>query len=78
MPLHVQGQVIGAGEGALAQVTLERPVARVLAEVTRELVRASELPAASLPAAVVWFLSCRDETKTKEGGRERRISDVTV
>lgn len=59
MPLHVQGEVVGPGEGPFTQVTLERPVSGVLPEVTRELIGTSELPAATLPAAVVWFLSCK-------------------
>lgn len=33
--LHVKRQVIGPGEGALAQVALEGSMARVLPEVTR-------------------------------------------
>lgn len=55
--LHMQSQVVGAGEGALAQVALERPVTGVLAEMTRQLIRAGELPSASLPVAVVRFLT---------------------
>lgn len=58
VPLHVQGEVVGAGEGPLTQVTLERPVSGVLPEVTRELIGTRKLPAAALPAAVVRFLSC--------------------
>lgn len=58
MPLHVKRQVIGPGESALAQVALEGSVARVLPEMTRELVGAGELPAAALPAAVVGLLTC--------------------
>lgn len=57
VPLHVQGEVVGAGEGAFAQVTLEGAVPGVLPEVTCELVRTRKFPAASFPAAVVWFLS---------------------
>lgn len=38
MPLHVQRQVVRAREGTVAQVALERPVARVLAVVAREFV----------------------------------------
>lgn len=53
VPLHVQSQVVRAGEGALAQVALEGPVSGVLPEVARELVGAGELPAAALPVAVV-------------------------
>lgn len=58
VPLHVQGEVVGAGEGAFTQVTLEWAVPGVLPEVTCKLVGTSEFPAAALPAAVVWFLSC--------------------
>ena len=56
----MQSQVVRAGERPLAQVALERPVARVLAEVAREFVGAGELPAAALPAAVVRLLTYRD------------------
>lgn len=38
VPLHVQRQVVRAREGTVAQVALERPVARVLAVVAREFV----------------------------------------
>lgn len=38
VPLHVQRQVVGAREGAVTQVALEGPVARVLAVVARELI----------------------------------------
>lgn len=60
VPLHVQRQVVGAREGAVAEVALERPVARVLAVVAREFVRARELPAAAVPVAVVGLLACRE------------------
>ncbi len=63
MPLHVKRQVVGPGEGPLAQVTLERPLSGVLPEVTRELVGASELPATPFPGAVVWFFSCEHKTE---------------
>lgn len=59
VPLHVQRQVVGAREGAVAKVALERPVARVLAVVAREFVRARELPAAAVPVAVVGLLAWR-------------------
>ena len=68
MSLHVQSQVVGAGERPLAQVTLERTVARVLAEVTREFVGAGELPAAAFPAAVVRLLTCRGQRERERGG----------
>ena len=57
MSLHVQGQVVGPGEGSLTQVTLEGTVTSVFAEVAGQLVGASELPAATFPAAVVGFLT---------------------
>lgn len=38
MPLHVKSQVVRAGEGTLAKVTLERPVSGVLPEMTGQLV----------------------------------------
>lgn len=49
--------MVGAGEGALAQVALEGSVAGVLAEVTCELVGAGKLPAAAFPVAVVRLLT---------------------
>ena len=54
---HVQRQVVGAREGSLAQLALERPVAGVLAVVARQLVGAGELPAAALPRALVRLLA---------------------
>lgn len=58
VPLLVQRQVVGAREGALALVTLERLLARVLAVVARQLVGPSELPRAALPVAHVRLLAC--------------------
>lgn len=57
--LHVKCEVVRPGEGPLAQVALEGPVARVLAVMTREFVRACELPPAALPAAVVGLFTCK-------------------
>lgn len=57
MALHVQCQVVRARESSLAEPALERPVASVLAVVASQLVRAGELPAASLPAALVRLLA---------------------
>lgn len=57
MSLHVQREVVASGEGALAQVALERSVAGMFTVVPRQLVRPGELPAASLPRAVVGFLA---------------------
>ena len=55
---HVQGQVIGSGEGPFAQLTLERPVARVFAVVASQFVAAREFPSAIFPGALVRFFTC--------------------
>lgn len=67
MPLHVQRQVVGPREGALAQVALEGLLARVLAEVARQLVGPRELPRAALPRALVRLLACKHK-KGKHSG----------
>lgn len=69
MPLHVQSQVVRPGEGPVAEVALEGPVARVLAIVTGELIGASELPAAAFPVAVVGLFTClgKSESRTQHG-----------
>lgn len=71
MALLVQRQVVGPGEAPLAVGTLERLHARVLAEVSGQLVGARELPRAALPHALVGFLTC------KRGKRKERdaVSD---
>lgn len=53
----MQRQVVGSGEAALTVGTLERLHARVLAEVSCELVGARKLPCAALPHALVGFLT---------------------
>lgn len=57
MTLHVECQVVRARERPLAESALERPVAGMLAVVASQLVRASELPATALPAALVRLLA---------------------
>ena len=57
MALHMQREVVGARERPLAEPALERPVAGMLTVVASQLVRAGELPAAALPAALVRFLA---------------------
>lgn len=57
VPLHVQSEVVGAGEAAAAHGTLERLSARVFAEVARELIRTSESPVTPFPCAPVWLLT---------------------
>ena len=51
--LHVQGEVVAAGEAAFADLALERFGARVLPDVTGEFIRASESPQAVLVSARV-------------------------
>lgn len=73
--LHVKCEVVRPGECPLAQVALEGPVSGVLAVMTREFVRACELPPAAFPAAVVGLLTC--EHKKAKGlwhrAKERRL-----
>lgn len=57
MSFHVQREVVGPGEGSVAFLALERPVARVLPVMPRELVRTGELPATSLPVTVIRLFS---------------------
>lgn len=76
--LHVKCEVVRPGECPLAQVALEGPVSGVLAVMTREFVRACELPPAAFPAAVVGLLTC--EHKEGKGllhrAKERRLLDA--
>lgn len=57
--LHVQGQVVRAGECPLTEMALEGSVSRVFPVVAGKLVGAGELPAASLPGTVVWLFTCK-------------------
>lgn len=54
--LQVKGQVVGTSKCTLTVRTLERLHSRVLAHVPGKLVRASELPVAAFPVALVRFL----------------------
>lgn len=72
VPLHVQRQVVGAGERPVAQVALEGPVARVLAVVAGELVGAGELPSAAVPVAVVGLLTCGETAQSVTQRRSLR------
>lgn len=56
--LHVQRQVVGAGEAAVAHPALERLGARVLPVVAGQLVRPGEPPVAAVPVALVGLLTC--------------------
>ena len=57
--LHMQGEVVAAGETALADVAFEGFGARVLPDVTRELIRARESPQTVLVSASVRLLTWR-------------------
>lgn len=58
MPLHVEGQVIGAGEAPVADGALEGLGPRVLPIVARQFIRAGEPPVAAFPRALVGLLTC--------------------
>ena len=57
MSLHVQRQVVRPAESSLAQLALERSVARVLPLVSRQLVAAGKPPSTALPVTHVRLLS---------------------
>lgn len=55
--LHVQRQVVGAGEAAVAHHALERLGTRVLPVVAGQLIRPGKPPVAALPGALVGLLA---------------------
>ena len=55
--LHMKAEVIATCKCALAELTLERTFTGVFAVVAGEFIRTSELPSATLPAAVVRLLA---------------------
>lgn len=55
--LHVQCEMVGPGEGTLAEVTLKGSMSGVLSEMAGQLVRAGELPTATFPTAVIRLLT---------------------
>lgn len=57
VPLHVEGEVVGPGEAAVALAALEGLDARVLPQVPRQLVRPREPPLAAVPGAPVRLLT---------------------
>jgi len=63
--LEVEGEVVGAGEGAAARPTAERLVAGVLAVVTTQLVGAREPPLAAVPLAPERTLAYTTHTHTR-------------
>lgn len=71
--LHVQRQVVGAGEAAVAHPALERLGTRVLPVVAGQLVRPRKPPVAALPGALVGLLTCKEETREGEGLPQDRV-----
>lgn len=71
--LHVQRQVVGAGEAAVAHPALERLGTRVLPVVAGQLVRPRKPPVAALPGALVGLLTCKEETRGGEGLPQNRV-----
>lgn len=69
----MQGQVVGAGEAAVAVRAAEGFDACVLAEVPRQLVRAGELPGAAFPGAFVGLLSCGGGAERSQQGKEMSL-----
>lgn len=58
VPPAVQGQVVRAGEAAVAVRALEWLHSRVFAVMPRQFIGAGELPGAALPGALVGLLPC--------------------
>ena len=61
VPLHVECQVIGAGEAAPAVVALEGLGSRVFPKVAGEFVGSGEPPLTAFPRTLVRLLTCRRE-----------------
>lgn len=74
----VQGQVVGAGEGAVALGAAERLDPRVLAEVSGQLIGAGEAPGAALPGTVVRLLTWRGRDTTRQQSQTQTHTDVWV
>lgn len=56
--LHVQCQVVGSGEGPLAQVALKWSVTSVFSVVASKFIRSGEFPSTAFPVTMVRFLTC--------------------
>ena len=77
MTLHVQGQVVRARKGPLAQLTLEGLLSRVFAVMASQFVRSSEFPRAPLPSAGVRLLTCRKRPKLIRWQRQQGSATVS-
>lgn len=72
--LHVQGQVVRAGETAAAHGALERFGTRVFPEMASQLVRPGEAPLASFPGAGVRLFSFSRERDTDKTPGQMRAA----
>ena len=72
MSAPVQGQVVRAGEAAVAVGALEGLDARVLPVMPGQLVRARKLPRTAIPRALVRFLTCWRATKQPNINTDRQ------
>jgi len=61
VPLHVESQMVGAGEAPAAGEALEGLGTRVLPIVPGQLVGAGKAPVAAFPRALIGLLACREE-----------------
>lgn len=58
MSAAMEGKVVRAGETAVTVAAFERFDAGVFAVMSRQFVRASELPCAVIPRALIWLFTC--------------------
>lgn len=72
VPPAVQGQVVGAGEAAVAVRAAEGLDARVLAEMPGQLIGTGELPGAALPGTLVGLLACGERGSARKRGVPRQ------
>lgn len=63
VPLHVESQMVGAGEAPAAGEALEGFGARVLPVVPGQLVGAGKAPVAAFPRAFIRLLTCGEEPR---------------
>lgn len=61
MSFHVEGEVVGSAEGALALAAAEGLLTRVLPEMSSQLVGPRELPGAAVPRALVRFFPWKQD-----------------
>lgn len=74
VPLHVQSQMVGAGEAAATGEALEGLGTRVLPIVPGQLVRAGKAPVAAFPSAFIGLLTCREQPQVTGTPRASQTS----